>query len=133
MLVAAAPIDKLPLFVRAGSILPLGPQKEWSTEKKEDPIELRIYRGGDGDFTLYEDENDGYNYEKGIYATIPFHWDDAKQTLTIGERKGTFPGMLTERRVQVVFAGQAHGVGITAENKPDKVVTYYGKLLAVTR
>src|SRR5205814_3708998 len=60
----AAPIEKLPLFVRAGSIIPLGPEKEWSTEKPEDPIELRIYRGANGDFTLYEDENDGYNYEK---------------------------------------------------------------------
>jgi len=63
---AAAPIEKLPLFVRAGSIIPMGPEKEWSTEKPEDPIELRIFRGADGDFTLYEDENDGYNYEKGV-------------------------------------------------------------------
>jgi len=72
--------------------VPLGPEKEWATEKPEDPIELRIYRGADGDFTLYEDENDGYNYEKGVYATIQFHWDDAKQTLGIGERKGEFSG-----------------------------------------
>ena len=133
MMDAPAPIDKLPLFVRAGSILPMGPEKEWSTEKQEDPIELRIYRGADGDFTLYEDENDGYNYEKGVYATIPFHWDDAKQMLTIGERKGAFPGMLTVRRFQIVFVGGGHGVGITAESKPDKVATYSGKQIAVTR
>src|SRR5437763_10617833 len=76
---AAAPIEKLPLFVRAGSIIPMGPAKEWSTEKPEDPIELRIYRGANGDFTLYEDENDGYNYEKGAYATIQFHWEEGKQ------------------------------------------------------
>src|SRR5690349_4870347 len=132
MMDAAAPLDKLPLFVRAGSILTLGPEKEWSTQRQEDPIELRIYRGADGDFTLYEDENDGYNYEKGIYATIPFHWDDAKQTLTIGERKGTFPGMLTERRFHMVFVAEGHGTGITAESKPDKVVTYSGKKIAVT-
>src|SRR5207249_7807792 len=87
---AAAPIEKLPLFVRAGSIIPMGPAKEWSTEKPEDPIELRIYRGANGDFTLYEDENDGYNYEKGAYATIQFHWEEGKQTLTIAEdRKST--------------------------------------------
>ena len=132
MMDTAAPVDKLPLFVRAGSIVPLGPEKEWSTEKQEDPIELRIYRGADGDFTLYEDENDGYNYEKGVYATIPFHWDDAKQRLTIGERKGAFPGMLTERRFQIVLVGKGHGIGITAESKPDKEVTYIGKQSLVT-
>jgi alpha-D-xyloside xylohydrolase len=78
--------------------------KEWSTQKLEDPIELRIYRGADGDFTLYEDENDGYNYEKGAYATIAFHWDEAKQTLTIGERMGEFAGMLAARMFQVYGA-----------------------------
>ncbi len=129
---AAAPIDKLPLFVRAGSIVPMGPEKEWSSEKPEDPIELRIYRGADGDFTLYEDENDGYNYEKGMHATIPFHWDDARQTLTIGERKGAFPGMLTERRFQIVFIRENHGAGPSAESKPDKVVPYSGKQTRVT-
>jgi alpha-D-xyloside xylohydrolase len=95
-------------------------------------LELRVYRGADGDFTLYEDENDGYNYEKGVYATIPLHWDDAKQTLTIGERKGTFPGMLMERRLQIVFVTENHGAGITAESKPDKVLTYSGKQTSVT-
>ena len=132
MVDASAPIDKLPLFVRAGSLVPMGPEKEWSTEKPEDPIELRVYRGADGDFTLYEDENDGYNYERGVYATIPLHWDDAKQTLTIGERKGTFPGMLMERRLQIVFVRENHGAGITAESKPDKVLTYSGKQTSVT-
>jgi len=132
MVDASAPIDKLPLFVRAGSLVPMGPEKEWSTEKPEDPIELRVYRGADGDFTLYEDENDGYNYERGVYATIPLHWDDAKQTLTIGERKGTFPGMLMERRLQIVFVRENHGAGITAESKPDKVLSYSGKQTSVT-
>jgi len=129
---AAAPIDKLPLFVRAGSIIPMGPEKEWSTEKPEDPIELRVYRGADGDFTLYEDENDGYDYEKGAYATVQFHWDDAKRILTIGDRKGGFPGMLAERTFQVVFAGENHGAGIPPEGKPDKVVHYDGKQTTVT-
>jgi len=129
---AGAPLEKLPLFVRAGSIVPVGPEKEWSTEKVEDPIEVRIYRGADGDFTLYEDENDGYNYEKGMYATIPFHWDEAKQILTIGERRGDFPGMLAERTFQIVFVSMNHGVGIQAESKPDKVVRYSGKVITVT-
>ena len=131
MMDALAPLDKPPLFVRGGSILPMGPEKEWSTEKPEDPLELRIYRGADGDFTLYEDENDGYNYEKGAYATISFHWDDTKRTLTIGEQKGSFPGMLTERHFQIVFVGEGHGTGISPEGKPDKVVTYSGKELVV--
>jgi alpha-D-xyloside xylohydrolase len=134
---ASAPLERLPLYVRAGSILPLGPELQWSAEKPENPIELRVYRGADGDFTLYEDENDNYNYEKGAYATIPFHWDEAKQTLTIGDRKGQFPGMLETRTFQVVFVGDNHGVGINpiesnSMDEPDKVVQYSGKELTVT-
>ena len=128
---AAAPIERLPLYVRAGSILPLGPEMEWSTEKPEDPIELRIYPGADGDFTLYEDENDNYNYEKGAYATIPLHWDDAKRALTIGERKGEFPGMLQQRTFRIVLVHERHGIGVMPEEKPDRVVQYAGKPLTV--
>jgi len=128
---AAAPIDRLPLFVRAGSILPLGPEMEWSTEKAEDPIEVRVYPGADGDFTLYEDENDGYNYEKGVYATIPMHWDDAKHTLTISGRKGEFPGMLQNRKFRVVVVRGEHGAGISAEEQPDRIVEYEGNKLEV--
>ena len=127
-----APLDQMPLFVRAGSILPLGPDEEWSTEKPADPLELRIYRGADGEFTLYEDENDNYNYEKGAYATIPLHWDDAKQTLTIGDRKGSFPGMLDHRTFRVVFVGENHGVGIAPSENPDKRVEYSGKQIRVS-
>src|SRR5258708_13987550 len=128
----AAPIEKLPLFVRAGSVVPMGPEKEWSTEKPEDPMELRIYRGADGDFTLYEDENDGYNYENGAYATIQLHWDAMKQTLTISERKEEVPRMLAERSFQVVFVGENHGEGVMPEGKPDRVVHYTGKQIMVT-
>jgi alpha-D-xyloside xylohydrolase len=129
---APAPIDRLPLYVRAGSILPLGPEMEWSTEKPEDPIELRVYPGADGDFALYEDENDNYNYEKGVYATIALHWDDARRTLTIGGRKGEFPGMLQNRTFHVVVVNEHHGIGVMPEDKPDRVVQYSGKQLAVT-
>ena len=131
-IIANAPMDLLPLYIRAGSIVPLGPEMEWSTQKQEDPIELRVYRGADGNFTLYEDENDGYNYEKGIYATIPFHWDDAKQTLTIGDRKGEFPGMLQSRTFRIIFAGENHGAGIDSEANADKMVRYAGKEMTVT-
>ena len=78
----------------------MGPEIEYAAEKPADPIELRVYTGADGSFTLYEDENDNYNYEKGAYATIPIHWDDAKHTLTIGERQGHFPGMLEHAKFQ---------------------------------
>ncbi len=128
---AAAPLDRIPLFVRAGSIVPLGPKMEWSTQMPEDPIELRVYRGADGDFTLYEDENDNYNYEKGVYATIPFHWDEARQSLTIGARKRTFPGMLQSRTFQIVFVGENHGVGIAASDRPDKIVQYSGSEITI--
>ncbi|MGH9511167.1 MAG: glycoside hydrolase family 31 protein [Terriglobales bacterium] len=130
---AEAPLDRLPLYVRAGSIVPMGPDEEWSTEKAADPIELRIYPGSDADFTLYEDENDAYDYEKGVYATIPLHWDDAKQSLTIGDRKGQFPGMLQTRTFQVVFVGENHGVGVDSTGNPDKVVKYSGKEISVGR
>lgn len=128
---AAAPIDRMPLFVKAGSILPLGPEIEWASQKTADPIELRVYRGADGAFTLYEDEGDSYRYEKGAYATIPLSWDEATQTLTLGERKGSFKGMLQERTFHVVFVGKGHGAGINVEAKADKVVKYTGKTVTV--
>jgi alpha-D-xyloside xylohydrolase len=128
---AAAPLDRIPLYVRAGSILPMGPDVEYAAEKPADPIELRIYRGADGDFTLYEDENDNYNYEKGVYATIPIHWDDAKATLTVGERKGNFPGMLESRIFRIVVASEGHGTGIGLTAQPDKIVQYSGKPVTV--
>ncbi len=129
---ANAPLDRLPLYVRAGSILPLGPDEEWSTQKAADPIELRIYRGANGDFSLYEDENDNYDYEKGAYATIPLRWDDDGHTLTIGDRKGQFPGMLENRTFHVIFVNKDHGVGVSPADRVDKVVQYAGKQITVT-
>jgi len=123
---ADAPLDKLPLFVRAGSIVPMGPKMEWTTEKPSDPIELRIYPGADGDFTLYEDENDGYAYEKGAHATIALHWDDAAHTLTLGARQGTFPGMLPEHTFRIVVVKSDHGAGIAPTEFPDATVQYKG-------
>jgi alpha-D-xyloside xylohydrolase len=129
---AAAPLEKLPLYVRAGSILPLGPTMEWTTEKPEDPIELRVYPGADGDFTLYEDENDNYNYEKGAHATIAMHWDDAARRLTIGAREGSFPGMVEKRTFRLVIVGREHGVGISAADTAEKTVAYMGEKVSVT-
>lgn len=130
-IVADAPIDKIPLFVKGGSIIPMGPFIQYADEKEADPIELRIYPGADAEFTLYEDEKDNYNYEKGIYATIVFHWNDAKQELIVDEREGSFPGMLESRNFQVVLVKEGHGTGIEIEKDPDKVILYKGKKLTV--
>jgi len=132
MIESAAPLERIPLYVKAGSILPMGPDVEWSTEKPADPIELRVYRGADGNFTLYEDENDNYDYEKGTFATIPFHWDDKSGVLTIGERKGQFPGMLKVRTFHIVFVRENHGAAIEPTAEVDKVVQYSGEKFVVT-
>jgi alpha-D-xyloside xylohydrolase len=124
---ANAPVSILPLYVRAGSIVPLGPVMQYATEKPAEPIELRVYRGADGRFTLYEDEGDNYNYEKGQYVTIPFEWNEARQTLAIGKRSGKFPGMLKERTFHVVFVSPGHGTGMAAESHADAVIHYTGK------
>jgi len=125
-IVADAPIDKIPLLVRSGSIIPMGPFIQYAAEKPADPIELRIYPGADGSFTLYEDEDDNYNYEKGVHATIAFHWDDANRRLTIDDRKGSFPGMLKERSFNLVIVGKDHGTGVEITGSPDKVILYQG-------
>src|SRR5574344_1279357 len=96
------PLAEVPMFMRAGSIIPLAPEMEYTGEKKWDNLEIRIYPGADGDFTLYEDEGDNYNYEKGMYATIHFHWDNANNTLTIGKQKGNYPGIIKDRQFNIV-------------------------------
>jgi len=130
---AAASLNRIPLYVRAGSIVPMGPDLEYATEKPADPIELRVYPGADASFTLYEDVNDNYDYEKGVHATIPVLWDDANRKLTIGDRQGGFPGMLERRAFRVVFVGDGHGVGIDLTAQPDKVVEYSGRQITVVR
>jgi len=130
-IVCEAPIDIIPLLIKAGSIIPLGPFVQYSTEKALDPIELRIYPGEDAIFTLYEDENDNYNYEKGIYSTIDFIWNDASRQLIIGQRKGEFPGMLTERKIQITIVGKGKGVGIETTKKADKEIEYTGEEVIV--
>ena len=96
-------LEHVPMFVRAGSILPLGPDMQYTGEKQWDHLEILLYPGADGDFTLYEDEGDTYNYEHGIYTTISFHWNDRTQTLTIGDRQGNYPGMLSTRKFTIVL------------------------------
>ncbi len=104
-----APYGRIPLLVRSGSIIPFGPSMQWSDEKPADVINLYVYTGRDGEFTLYEDENVNYNYEKGRYTMIPIVWNDKTSTLTIGERKGEFPGMLRNRRFNIIKVYPGHG------------------------
>jgi alpha-D-xyloside xylohydrolase len=105
-----APYERIPLFVRSGSIVPVGPDMQWSDEKKADKITLFVYAGENGRFTLYEDEGTNYNYEKGKYATIEFTYDDDKSTLTIGKRSGNFDGMLQSRTFNVVKVSSDYAV-----------------------
>jgi alpha-D-xyloside xylohydrolase len=120
-----ASIDIIPLYIRAGSILPFGPQVQYTAEKKWDNLEIRIYPGADGEFTLYEDENDNYNYEKGAYSTIRFKWDELKRSLTIENRKGTFPKMLQSRKFEVTLIG-SNGQTTTGM-KHQKTISYSGE------
>ena len=128
---APAPIEILPLYIRAGSIVPMGPFLQYATEKPADPIELRIYPGADGEFTIYEDENDNYNYEKDTYATIRLIWNDTQKLLTISERKGFFPAMLKERLFNVILVDENHGTGVEICSKADRLVNYKGSKLEI--
>jgi alpha-D-xyloside xylohydrolase len=102
-----------------------------SASAKADPIDLRIYAGTDGDFTLYEDEGDNYDYEHGSYSVIPIHWDDTAETLTIGNRHGSFPGMLEHRVFRIVRVADSRGVGIIPTSNFDATVQFEGKVVSV--
>ncbi|MGN6505105.1 MAG: TIM-barrel domain-containing protein, partial [Tepidisphaeraceae bacterium] len=128
----AAPLDTIPIFVRAGSIVPLGPVVQFANASAAEPTELRVYRGANGAFTLYDDAGDSYDYEKGQRALIPIRWDEATQTLTIGKRTGTYPGMAAERTFNVVWVGQGHAVGDAIAAPIDAVVHYSGDEVKVS-
>jgi alpha-D-xyloside xylohydrolase len=125
------PLDIIPLYIKAGSIIPFGPKVQYATEKKWDNLEIRIYDSANGAFILYEDENDNYNYEKGACSTIPFTWDNRKRTLTIGDRIGSFPGMIKERTFNIILVSENNGKGIGSVDNYDRVVTYSGKKVTV--
>ena len=106
---AAAPITKIPVYVRAGSIVPMGPVVEYAEQKSDAPVELRVYPGADADFTLYDDAGDGYGYEHGEYATVTVHWDDAAGTVSFGDRTGGYPGMAAKQKFRVITGALARG------------------------
>ena len=124
-LTVEAPYERMPLYVKAGSIVPFGPSVQYAMEKQPDVITLYVYGGADADFTLYEDEGDNYGYEQGRYATIPMHYSEADGKLTIGERQGDFPGMLQQRVFKVVKVSKDHPVAFN-EDVAAKTVEYKG-------
>ncbi|MDF7810635.1 TIM-barrel domain-containing protein [Hymenobacter sp. YC55] len=126
-----APLERMPLFVKEGSIIPFGPEIQYTSEKPTDPVTLYVYTGKDASFSLYEDEGVNYNYEKGSFATIPTSYNEKTKTLTIGERKGTFPGMQTERTFNVVWVTQDKPTPIDFTAAPAKTVTYSGSAVTV--
>lgn len=128
---ADAPYEKMPVFVREGSIIPFGPEIEWATEVEPDTINLYVYAGADGKFCLYEDEGTNYNYEKGYYTTIDFTYDDANSKLTIGERKGSYEGMAESRHFNVVLVGKDANKALDLDNPEGKMVEYSGKSIEV--
>jgi len=125
-LTVEAPYERMPLYVRAGNIVPIGPAMEWSDEKPAEDLLLVVYAGADADFTLYEDDGLTYGYEKGAFSTIGLHWNDAERTLTVGDRCGEFPGMLQERTFRVVVADPAHPFAYEPDAKGQVSIRYTG-------
>lgn len=128
---ADAPLNQMPLFVRAGSILPMGPEIEYANQNPGGPIEVRIYGGADGSFQLYEDSGDSYDYERGQHSIIPIKWDDRTRVLTLGSREGTFPGMIEKRTFRVVLVRRGHGVGGEVTSA-DQEVNYQGNEVRIS-
>ena len=128
---AKAPVDILPLYVKAGSVVPMGPNVEYATQNPAGAIELRIYPGADGEFSFYEDENDNYNYEKGKSSTFTIKWNDKLRQLTLSDRKGSFPGIVKKHKFNIVLVKPGHGVDGGITTGADETVIYAGKWLSV--
>jgi alpha-D-xyloside xylohydrolase len=132
MSTANAPLSQIPIYVRAGSIVPMGPMIQYAMQSA-DPLEIRVYQGQSGALTLYEDAGDTYDYENGQYALIPFSWDDTAQQLTIGARTGSYSGMLSSRTFNIVWVGSNHGAGLAVTATPDQVIKYNGTQVVVSK
>ncbi|WP_153042123.1 TIM-barrel domain-containing protein [Rufibacter roseus] len=128
---ADAPYERMPLFVKEGSILPFGPEIQYTTEKPAETIMLYVYGGKDAQFELYEDENTNYNYEQGKFSTIPITYNEATKTLTVGKRQGEFNGMLKNRTFHVVFVQPGKSKAMDFDAKPDATIVYNGEAKSV--
>jgi alpha-D-xyloside xylohydrolase len=125
------PMDILPLYVRSGTIVPMGPVVQYATEKPDAPLEIRIYPGANARFTIYEDDNETYNYEKGERATYTLDWNDATKTLSVGARQGSFPGLVSSRTLNVVLAAPGQNAGPSPAANPARSVVYRGEPIEV--
>ena len=128
---AAAPIDTMPLYVRSGAILPMGPYIQYADDHPNGPIELRLYPGANGAFTFYQDDGSTYNYEKGAYATVPIHWDGTRKTLTIGARLGAFTGMPAKISFNIVSVAPGFGVGVEPASTTTNIISYAGRSILI--
>jgi alpha-D-xyloside xylohydrolase len=126
-----APYERMPLYVKAGSILPVGPEIEYTGQKKEEPLDIYVYAGADATFTLYEDEGVNYNYEKGKFSMIQFSWSEKEQKLTIGERKGEFEGMQMNRIFRIIKVSKENPVPYLSENAFCTEIKYGGKRITM--
>ncbi len=127
-----ASLSTIPLFIKAGSIVPMGKFLQHTSEKAQDTLEIRVYTGKNGDFDLYEDEGVNYNYENGSYSIIPFKWDEKSQRLTIENRKGHFPGILENRVFNIIFVDETTGTGIKMSELGTSV-SYNGEKRVITK
>lgn len=126
-----APYERMPMYAPAGAIITAGPEIQYTTEKKPELITVYVYTGDDGEFELYEDENTNYNYEGGKFSTIPFTYNNQNKTLTIGNREGSFDGMLEERKFEVVFVSPDKSVGFNPDAANGQLVDYSGQAVEV--
>ena len=129
---AAASLDRIPLHVRAGSIIPIGPDQQWTGQITGAPVELRVYRGADGSFTLYDDAGDSYAYENGERALVPLTWNEATKTLHFGARQGSYPGMAAQTQFRIRWVAPGHAAGTPGDQPGDVNFTYDGTAAAVT-
>jgi alpha-D-xyloside xylohydrolase len=130
---AQAPLDKIPLFVRQGSIVPVGPQIQYAEEKTDGTMTLYIYTGKNAEFTLYEDENENNNFQKGMYSTIDFKWDEATQILTIGKRNGSYAGMMNSRSFKIVTVSKEEPAEFGTIPESARNVSYDGEEKEIKR
>lgn len=126
-ILADAPLEMMPLFVRSGSVVPIGPKIQFADEQPDAPIELRVYPGQDGQFTLYDDEGDNYNYEQGNFATIPVVWNDNARQLTLDKRDGSYRGMQNSKTFRVVLANGKPFDALAQETPTAQPVLYHGQ------
>ena len=128
---ADAPYERMPVFVKEGAILPFGPELQYTDEKPTDTITLYVYTGKNASFDLYEDENINYNYEKGLFSTIPISYNESLKSITIGDRKGKFPGMKIEKTFRLIWITPGKPITLDLEREDGQQVLYNGKAITV--